>query len=1638
MNTKRKLILIFPILGITIFVLIGNVFINCTVVNEIRPNPLYNSSSGSSGEKKNGLKNYENDRSKSGSTLPSSITINEDKKKSDESNIKGINFGNEIANLQFNSKLSKLYVKTPYSVDRKIFPKSTSNYQIPDKFVENVYKSKSMFTMEGRVDDECVGHLLEAEKMRSTKLISFKCPLGTSISYVRIEYKEYKYKPKKKNIKNNPELQHIETAITGLGFGCDDNISFINIGTLARFGMVLSVPEMKKMWINKITGYFIRSITGREYLSELVVSGSDGTLGVNHNHENKRGETERKSVSVPINHLNLKSHKEWSGSFITGGCIGLSMSKKETFISKLAMISVNVGPVNGIPQSVISNEGEYYYSSVGVEANKVLVLPKLWPECQMLFGRESGRFKSNFFLFKLPNSENELFFNYIEVKYDLKKRPISIEFKELISKSSLFLGKKMENLNKSLSSSPSVITISRTGQISQITIGIDEKNMSRMDLGFLSYLEVVIDGMSTIFIQEKTPSFKRTFSGENLKYICAEISNEGNLLGFGAFFTNRLYVLPFSQGGVQTHYSDLEGVFSPNLYKSLENDDLDNTPQYYLKKHKKRAELPVIEFISSETIDVYQGKSILKSVCNFGRKENDNEEIDYYLITCKPGYFLKSLNMFSYTTEDIIRGLEIGCGNGEVIIGEKTPLKRGVRILEHVKESESLGFEIGFSGSNLSEDFLPVSLKIFRNGNEEFNHKTVDVKQKKVIVSNERVGWNYKKNGSFKGMCFALDTNTNKIRFRGISIVEKQVETEKRDSISGSLIRPNILYPPDYRALGLGYIAFGDVVFASRVGTDAPEECKSRWIIERNIKKSEKTEHMGNFAFSCPKGNIITHIYASSNEKTKLMGIIGLLCSDGYSGAIIGTSQDLIEFKYVSLVENLLSLSPPYFITSVNSGIPRNSNDKFLAKLETYVKYKNNGENSLFYKYISENKAFQRKKRLKTGEVNDGPFDTFCALIQTRLIKESKKLNKEGILNIGLGSSPKREELKGGNPIKSFGKIFVNQITFPQCQMVRAPLSTEIRETFTISCPEGSKFTKFIPIKSKINGESKITAFLIICDSNGIALVGYTSYEVDLDSFDSVPSEIKAYQEDLPMENLTEIDVSFDFKKTGLQGLDLHINDGRIIKYPKGVNKEEIKTLYTRKYIGDSLSMICFEFGEKSKEVTGFGAYFKSQGLYWESDYILPPTQFPFDKERPNYSSNISPIESSKFITNIGVHLIKDGNSVCSDNWVGLFKNENNNYLNFGFSCGLLTISELVMYFSDDLMEVVGIEGKCDELNSDKSFKVGKCDGKYKEAVDLKTSKVGEIDFGFSKKSNIFGFFSFSTINGEVISKFRSKLMEFEGAGSSLYWSSEINGDKMLTTICFNIDSETGKIKGIGVPKESNSIIWEKIEPAMEIETVIEGTKKTEKLERHYASEPIESRTVRGIPRVDSKIDLDSVKTLTLNELYGGFISHDKNVFASHCRKMVGLHKEDSKQTSIFCPKNHRIATIMLYLSSPSPDGIVVGMKIACHGQFENQRVTLEDSWTGMFQIGTITKYEYIQGTEPTVFRSLVFGLNNSDNIVYTFASDHSGRKYLEYNNENEIVSKMTEYRQDKYNHLRGLCFEMDFDNIHRIGFIIE
>ncbi|KAH8739738.1 hypothetical protein FG386_001445 [Cryptosporidium ryanae] len=1635
MSINREVIFIYSILGI-IFGLVGNGSITCTIVNEIKSSPLYNSRPGVSGGRTNGLRDDKSNRSKPANSLPSSITIHEERKESNGDNSRGINLGDEVAAAQFNSKLSRLYVKTPYSVKRRMFPKSTSNYQNPDKFVENVFKSNSMFTMENRIDEECVGHILEAEKMKSTKLISFKCPLGTSISYVRVEYKEYKYKPKKRSIRNDPELEHTETAITGLGFGCDDNKSFINLGTLARFGMVLSVPEMKKMWINKVTGYLVQSITGREYLSELVISGSDGTLGVNYNHENKRGEAEHKLATAPISHLNYGATKEWSGSFITGGCIGLKINKKETFISKIAMISVNVGPINGFPQQVInSNENDYHYSSIGVETHRVLALPKLWPECQMLFGRASGRFKSNFFLFKLPNSERELFFNFIEVKYNLKRVPISIEFKELVSKGSLFIGKKIKTPEDSSDSPSSVITVSRTGQISQITIGIEEKSMSRMDLGFVSYLEVVIDNISTIFIKERTPSFKRTFSGENLKYICAEISNEGNLLGFGAFFSNKLYVLPFSQGGVQTHYSDLEGVFSPNLYKSPESADVNSVPQYYLKKHKKRAELPAIEFIASETIDVYQGESILNSVCDFGATESNNEEVDYYLITCKPGYFLKSFNMFSYTTEDMIRGLEIGCGNGEVIIGERTPLKQGVRIVEHVNESESLGFEIGFTGSNLSENFALVSLKIFRNDSEKFNHKTVDIKEKKVIVSDEKVGWNYKKNGSFKGICFALDTSKEKIKFRGISIVEKQ---EKGKGISDSLIRPNILYPPDYRALGLGYIGFGDVLFASRPGVNAPEECKSRWIIERNIKKGEKTSDMGNFAFSCPKGHIITHIYASSNKKTKLMGIVGLLCSDGYSGAIIGTSKDLIDFKYVSLVENLLSLSPPYFITSVKSGIPKNSNDKFLAKLETYVNYANGGENGLFYKYISENREYQRKKRVKMGEINGGPFDTFCALIQTKLIRESTKLNKEGILNIGFGSSPKHEQLKGGNPIKSFGKIYVNQMSFPQCQMVRAPLSTETRETFAVSCPDGSKLTKFIPIKSKINGESKITAFLIICDSSGVALVGYTSHELDIDSFDNVPSGMKVYEEDLSVEHLTEISVSFDFKRTGIQGLDLHMNDGRVNRYPEELNKEEIKTLYTRKYVGNSLSMICLEFGETSKEVTGFGAYFKSQGLYWESDYILPPTQFPFDDEKKDHHLYVSPITSSRFISHTGVHLIKDTNSVCGNNWVGEFKNKDGN-LNFGFSCGLPSvIGEMVMCFSDDLMEVVGVEGKCDAANTEKSFKVGNCDGKYKEVVDLKSNGVEEIDFGFSKKSNIFGFFSFSTTSGRVISKFRSKLMEFEGTGSSLYWSSEVNGDKMLSTICFNIDSESGRIKGLGVPTDSNSVIQEKIEPVMQVEAVIEGTESFSGFGRHYASEPTESRTVRGVPRVDSKMDLENVKTLTLNELYGGFISHDKNVFVSHCRKMVGIHKDDSRPTSIFCPKNHRVATMMLYLSSPSPNGIIVGMKVACHGQFEHQRAALEDSWTGMFQVGTITKYEYVQGTEPTVFRSLVFGLNGDNNIVYTFASDYSGRKYIEYSNEKEVVVKTTEYRQERYNHLRGLCFEMDSTNIHRIGFIIE
>ncbi|KAH8582693.1 signal peptide-containing with transmembrane domain [Cryptosporidium sp. chipmunk genotype I] len=1555
-------------------------------------------------------------KNKPSSDLPSSISRYPDllSKKDQNESTSRINMEDELASAQYYSKMSKIYSKSPKSTKSTAYPMFTSNYLPLEKRLEDFYISGSMLTMEDRIDDECAGHLLEAEGISKSKMISFKCPAGSAISYLRFEYKELTFNAKRK--KDSKDLKHTEIAITGLGFGCDDNQSFIYIGSFAKPHIKLSIPQEKKMWIHKVNAFIERSITGQEYLAGFSASGIDGTFGVNIPNNDFHIAYDFRENPPFVPRSRFSKYKEWSGSFMTGGCVGLRTGKNINYINRIALIPVTIQPFKTLP--INPSPESYIFENFSVKANKVLAVPKLWPECQMLFGTSSGKYQSNFFLFKLPNSLNQLNFNFVEVTYTSKHIPISIEFKETVSQGSVLLGKRVTD--------PSVIKVSRTGSISQITIGVTEENMSRLQLGFVSYLEIVIDGISTIFIQQRVPSFKRTFSGNDLKYICAEVSGTGALLGFGAYFTKKLYVLPFIQGGVQTHFSDLQGIFSSETFDSSTPSVEIEKVQYLLPKHKKRSLIPVVDFISDRTVDVYQGKSITKNVCNFGESSKLNDELDYYLVTCKPGYFLKGLHVFSKTSEDIIQAFQIACGNGEVRIGEKTVKKEGVTILEDVQEAQSLGFEIGYKGESLSSEFAPVSIKIYSsNGDELFHHRTVDKKLKKIITSDSKISWRYSKDGPFNGICFAIETVNKRSIIRGITLAKPEILGEKQ--ISDSIVRPNIFYPAEYRAFGMAYIAFGDVAIATRTGSSAPEECRNEWLINRKKKKLEKPKDVGTFAFTCPKGHIITHIHARSNKKTELMGIVGLLCSDGYSGAIIGTYQDLVQISNVSLVENLLNISPPYYIHSVLVGIPQVIGDRFLAKLETYSQTFS-GETNLIYKYLSSKNGIEHKRGTKSSEIKNGPFDTFCTLVQSKLIRNSFKLKKEGILNIGLKPAPKIETLKGGNPIKATGNIFVNQVSYPQCQITRAPLTTEVRETFTVSCPDSSSFTKIIPLKVSSEKNSKIVAFIIECDNGGRTLIGYSSIKVDLETLVDIPEDYKGFSKDLPAQYLTEIDVSFDFKKTGIQGFDLYINDGRSSIYPVGVNKEEISTLYTRRYIGYSLSMICLEFGEISKEVTGFGAYFKSQGLYWQDEFILPPTQFPFIKEEKAPLSKTSKVEESKFVKISNSFIVPEPEAVCK-NWAGVHDNKES--LSFGLSCGETSIKEITICHREQNSGIAGLKITCDDKHKDSSFTVGVCDDKHLKRTN-NLAQVSELEFGFSKNSNSFGFFLLSNSEGLVLNKFKAKAVDSEGLGSSIYWTSDSNNGKILSTLCFDLDETNGRIHAIGVPFESNEKIWGKIEPLSLDEEITRS-------DRHYASEPKESRTVRGVPKVNSHADLDDVVTLSLNELYGGYITHDKNEFSTYCRKLVGIHKDDSKNTAVLCPSNHRIATIMLYLSSPPPDGKIVGMHVACHSQFKSERVSVDDSWTGMFDVGTKTEYILKQGTAATIFKRLSFGMNSRNILIHVYASDEIGRKYLMYSQSGETISKFTEYNQSEgYNYLRGLCFEMDDKNIHRIGFIIE
>lgn len=1526
----------------------------------------------------------------------------------------------EVASSQYSSKMSKIYSKTPKSVSSRTYPKYSSNDLPAEKYIQNFYISGSMQTMEGRMDGECAGQLLEAEGISKSKMISFKCPSGSAISYLKLDYKEFTFSAKKnRNLENS---KHTEVAITGLGFGCDDNMSFIQIGSLAVASkFMLSIPQEKKMWIHRATGFIERSITGQEYLAGFSVSGIDGTFGVNVPNNDYHIAFDIRENPPYVPRSRFSKYKEWSGSFITGGCVGLKSTKKMTFINKIGLIPIKVHPFNSIPLS--SSPESYQLESSNIKTERVLSVPKLWPECQMLFSMSSGRYQSSFFLFKLPNSMNQLLFNFIEVTYTSKHVPISIEFRETVSKGSILLGKKV--------SDSSAIRVSRTGSISQITIGIAEENMSRLQLGFVSYFEVVIDGISTIFVQETVPSFKRTFSGNDLKYICAEVSNTGTLLGFGAYFTRKLYVLPFIQGGVQTHFQDLQGIFSVEGSSSSSAVLEAKKVQYLLPRHKKRSLVPVIDFISDRTIDVYQGKSIISNVCDFGGSSTLDEELDYYLVACKPGYFLKGLHAFSQTSESVIQAFQIACGNGEVRVGEKTANKGGITIIEDVQEAQSLAFEIGYSGNNLSREFMPVSLKIYSSsGDELYNHRTVDRKFKKIITSDSKISWRYSKDGPFNGICFAIETLNGRSLIRGLTLAKPEVLYEKQ--ISESVVRPRILYPAEYRAFGLAYIAFGDVAIATRAGFSAPEECGGEWILGRDRKKSKKPEKpkdVGTFAFTCPRGHVITHIHARSNEKTELMGVVGLLCSDGYSGSIIGTYDDLVQMRSISLVEDLLSISPPYYIQSATVGVPQVFGDRFLSKLETFSQSVSSGENNLIYRFLSSKNGMENKKAVKSSQVGGGPFDTFCALVQSKLIRNSLKLKKEGILNIGLKPAPKKEPLRGRNPVKASGNIYVNQVNYPQCQMTRAPLSMEVRETFAVSCPGSNSFTRIIPLKFSSERNSKIIAFFLECDSGGRALVGYSSIKVDLGAPLDIPEDYKALSRELPARYLTEIDVSFDFKKKGVQGLDLYINDGRSSIYPVDVNKEEIPTLYTRRYIGYRLSMICLEFGESSKEMTGLGVYFKSQGLYWETEFILPPTQFPFIERSVPAVASGSRAERSKFVRASGSFVLGKPEEICR-NWAGVNDREKN--LSFGLSCGETSIREVSAYYTEPGAEIVGFEAICDKKDKESSFFcVGVCDSKFHRSSSSMEG-ISELEFGFSKKSASFGFFLASSM-GVVKAKYRSGLVSSEGLGSSTYWTSEDNQGRALSTLCFNIDETKGDILAIGIQSESNEAVWNRIEP-MKVEEEI-----TSASGRQDASEPKESRTVRGVPKVNSKVDLDGIETLSLNELYGGRITHDKSEFLSYCRRLVGVHKDSSTSTAVLCPKNHRVATLMLYLSSPPPEGRITGMRVACHGQFESERVSVDDYWTGMFDIGTKTEYILKQGTEPTTFKRLSFGLNSGSRLVHVYGSDESGRKYIRYSQLDESVSKLTEYSQSEgYNYLRGLCFEIDQQGVHRIGFVIE
>ncbi|KAL7067599.1 hypothetical protein ACR3K2_18730 [Cryptosporidium serpentis] len=1526
-------------------------------------------------------------------------------------NLKRPTLGNYPVNpgfKQFSSKISKSFIKKPGFIKEGMTSNLSGNAIPILKDIPNFFRSGGKpIINENFMDAMCAGQLLETPTGTASKIVSFLCPKGSVISYTSIGYREMIFKSKKKI----SSLLHRELAISGLFLGCDDHSSVIAIGSIAKIKSDLRLPDVNKSWINFAEAHVSRSIMGNEYISALVLSGPDVLSGIS----SKFHPSSNKGLAPPINEEPSMGHfiskRKWNANFFRGACVGLQSDSQGIWITKFGLIPLMID--NSIELLPVPNIFQTKAIVNGLQVKGIIAIPKLWPECQMIFSKYSGKeLNSNFVIKPIPNKDlSEL--NVIEVVYNKDYTPKALIFKELTSDSFFVLGNSIIHSND--------LRKIRKGKISSITFGFGNSNNSFLDS--ITFFEAVVDGEVTIFINNQSKNYYRTFSGKGLKYICAELSSHGSLVGFGAFFSQHTSLLPFVNQGIQFSYAN--SYF--RCTKDCSETGVLSSFRYTVPNNNILLSNKLINFDSANKVQIYIGIIPGISECNLDLNTYIPNHVKLVHINCKAGYMFNSLSWYYNVNDGIITGIKIGCDGEEISVGKLTNYINGLNYQAGNNKQNLDGFTFAFSGGMVDPNFKIVEASILNSNKRAIIlHDSLDNSKKLSLKPSRSISWYKKGDENFQGLCFALDTKKLDYPIVGMFLGKDQ-NSQLYTDILGLPLPLFAPYDSLYRYYDSNHIAFGYIT-VKKIFIDK-QKARKHHLSETNIEK---------VSVVCPFGHIISNIQISNNPFSKMAGSIAILCSDSYSGAIIGSSENLFYYRNLDIISFMLKRNIPQYIQRIRFKLSASNTKRLVGSLEAETFYSENNRPYTVYSYLSE----KMKKALKSNLeeiISDGPFDGLSVIVRSKnLTKKNLSKEKEGIISINLRPSKNIFPPLTRNLIKPIGKVLIAPIEFPQCQMVRAPSNNQLRNSYSITCLESSEFTSIQVFKATPDSNSKIVAVKITCSLGNFVIIGNPPVGI-FSKYSNVSniSDFYGYPSSVETSKIRKIIAFFDPRKSHITALDWVSEDGNLNEYPPVIDtNKQNNRIYQREFAGSILKMICIEISPDSNEITGFGAYFWSQGLNW-----LPPVKLEYNLEDIQKGTKNKSEYKSKLLNFKNVDFFLNSKELCNI-WGGLKKKLDS--LSIGFSCKESLINHINICSKAKGFKISGIEVTCSS-SDDSYFVVGNCNSSmYKSKMDTQ-AQIGSVEFGFTKKTEELGFFLVSSIEKTVLSKYSSNKSYEEGIGSMSVWN--INEDDKLSNsnlsaMCFDLDENKSIISAIGF----SSVIPEVIsDNGFEIEFDSGATIKSNYMEKELLdissqNSKTEEKSIAAQNIKYSTLGEESEKIapFSLNEKYGAKTVYNPFALRSFCKNSDGLSDPSYKSIAIVCPLKHRVAYIKLYMENPNLDANVVGLEIRCHHQQETDIIYTEDKWTGIFIIGSKTSYTIQSYELPTTFKNVKFGFSKTGHLVYFYASDKVGRKYLTYENLNEKTDKIAEYQQlNHLNSLQGFCFELNQQAIQRVGFVL-